>query len=117
MRKTGFGRSSAVFFSCVLCVFACATLLPGISYESYEQAILAGALLGAVYVAVRPLLRLAGGPIGCLTLGLFNIALDVGIIYLCAHVVEGFSVSGPLWALGMSAFVNIICAIVGGMNK
>jgi len=114
MRKHGTGRGSAVFFSCILCVFACAHLLPGVSYDSIEDAVLAGALLGSVYVAVRPMMRLLTGPIGCLTLGLTNTLLDVGIIYLCQRVIDGFSVDGIGWALGMALFVNVICGVVGG---
>lgn len=114
MRKSGLGRGSAVFFSCILCVFACAELLPGVTYTQPAEAILAGAMLGAVYVAVRPLLRLITSPIGCLTMGLAHVVLDVGIIYLCDTTVEGFSVAGPGWALGMALFVNVICAVVGG---
>ena len=116
MRKQGSGRSSAVFFSCILCVFACGKLMPGISYASVEDAILAGALLGSVYVAVRPILRLLTVPIGCLTLGLTNTALDVALIYLCQRIIEGFSVAGFGWALGMALFVNVICGVVSGKN-
>lgn len=117
MGKTGFGRTGAVFFSCILCAFAAEKLLPGITSEGFEQTLLTGALLGCVYAAVRPILRLVSGPIGCLTFGLSGVILDVGIIYLCARLIDGFAVQGPLWALAMALFVNVICAIAGGFGR
>ena len=117
MRKTGFGRASAVFFSCILCAFAAERLLPGVVSRDLSATLLCGAMLGCVYVAVRPVLRLATGPIGCLTMGLGSVALDVGILYLCQRAIDGFTIQSPVWALAMSLFVNLICAIAGGFGK
>lgn len=95
-------------------MFAGMKLLPGVRFASVSAALLAGSLLGVVYVVLRPILRLLSKPIGCLTLGLANAALDVVILYGCSRVVEGFTLENIWWAVALAIFVNIICAIVGG---
>lgn len=52
-------------------------------------------------------------PIGCLTLGLFGLVIDVALIYICGHFVEGFAVSGLLYAILTAVLINAVCAIVG----
>lgn len=111
-----------VFLCCVLAVPTCGVLvgdlvLPG----AWTEATLAllrpwltvGVLLGAAHLLVRPILRLLSAPIGCLTLGLFGLVIDVALIYVCAHFVEGFAVSGLLYAVLTAVLINTICAIVG----
>ena len=60
------------------------------------------------------MLRLLTAPLGCLTLGLFGLVIDVGLIYLCGALVEGFAVSGLLCAALTAVCVNAICALCGG---
>ena len=71
-----------------------------------------GVLLGFAHLFLRPILRLLSAPIGCLTLGLFGFAIDVGLIYLCAFFVEGFAVPSLTFAVLTAILVNAICAVV-----
>ena len=111
-----------VFLCCVLAVPTCGVLvgdlvLPGAWTEAtlslLRPWLTVGVLLGAAHLLVRPILRLLSAPIGCLTLGLFGLVIDVALIYVCAHFVEGFAVSGLLYAVLTAILINTICAIVG----
>lgn len=73
-----------------------------------------GALLGAAHLALRPVIRVLTAPIGCLTLGLIQPAIDVGLLYLCDHFVKGFAVGDPLDALLSVALINAITFIAAG---
>ena len=111
-----------VFLCCVLAVPTCGVLvgdlvLPGAWTEAtlslLRPWLTVGVLLGAAHLLVRPILRLLSAPIGCLTLGLFGLVIDVALIYVCAHFVEGFAVSGLLYSVLTAILINTICAIVG----
>jgi putative membrane protein len=71
-----------------------------------------GVLLGIAHLFIRPILRLLSAPIGCLTLGLFGLVIDVALIYGCAYLVDGFAVSGLVYALLTAIVINAISAII-----
>lgn len=108
-------RSWAAFLCCLLGVPTCVYLLEGaFSVDSPEKSLLAGLLLGVAHVLLRPLLRLVSAPLGCLTLGLFGIVIDVGLIYGCARLVDGFAVLSLPYAVLTALFINVMCFIVSG---
>jgi|GEM_PF-1048955 len=110
------GGIAVTFLCCVLGVPTCAKLLPGIVAADYMASLQAGVLLGAAYLLLRPGLKLLTLPIGCLTLGLTNFAIDVGLLYGCAHLIEGFSVESVIAALGTALLINGISAAAGGFR-
>ena len=114
-----------VFLCCVLAVPTCGVLvgdlvLPGAWTEAtlslLRPWLTVGVLLGAAHLLVRPILRLLSAPIGCLTLGLFGLVIDVGLIYACAALVDGFQISGILYALLTAVMINAISAVVAGRS-
>ena len=109
-----------VFLCCVLAVPTCGTLLGELTLPEAitpESLILlkpwfsVGILLGLAHLLLRPILRLLSAPIGCITLGLFGFIIDVALIYLCAYFVDGFTVSGPLYAVCTAILINAVCAV------
>lgn len=108
-------RSWLVFLCCLLGVPTAVNLMPtAFAVESPERAVAAGVVLGFFHVLLRPVLRLVSAPIGCLTLGLAGIAIDVGLIYGCARFVDGFEVLSLPFALITALFINVICFVVSG---
>jgi len=110
------GKVFITFLCCIMAMVTCPYLLPGITVSDPVQSVTAGTLLGLAYLIVRPLMRLFTLPIGCLTLGLFNLVIDVALIWGCGYLIEGFEVAGLLDALLASVLINSICAIVGGFR-
>ncbi len=111
-----------VFLCCVLAVPTCGVMVGDLTLPAqWSEATLAllrpwllvGTLLGIAHLLVRPILRILSAPIGCLTLGLFGLVIDVALIYICGHFVEGFAVSGLLYAILTAVLINAVCAIVG----
>lgn len=111
-----------VFLCCVLAVPTCGVLVGDLTLPAqWSEATLAllrpwllvGTLLGIAHLLVRPILRILSAPIGCLTLGLFGLVIDVALIYICGYFVEGFAVSGLLYAILTAVLINAVCAIVG----
>ena len=107
-------RSAIVFVCCLLSMPTCASLLSGFHAESLAASLTAGALLGALHLLIRPVARIVSLPLGCLTLGLLQPLLDLGLLYLCAGLVDGFSVTNRLHALLAVMLVNAVCFIAAG---
>ena len=107
-------RKWLAFLSCVLAMPLCATMMPGVYAQPLSSAVVAGTLLGILYLLVRPLLRLLTFPIGCLTLGLSGFVLDAGLIFVLHQFVPGFGVAGFEWAALCALLVNGLCLITGG---
>ena len=114
---TRVNRTLFVFLCCVLAIPTCVYALGLLVADEPRTAILAGALLGAAHVALRPIVRLLTKPIGCLTLGLSGFAIDVLLIYLCARLLDGFTVPKLLNAAIAAALVNATCWLIGGRHQ
>lgn len=110
------GGIAVTFLCCVLGVPTCAKMLPGIVAADVMASLQAGVLLGAAYLLLRPGLKILTLPIGCLTLGLTNFAIDVGLLYGCAYLIEGFSVESVIAAIGTALLINGISAVAGGFK-
>ena len=110
-----------IFLCCVLAVPTVAIMFGvyegQLTLELLKPALVTGALLGVAHLVLRPVLRLLSAPLGCLTLGLFGLVIDVGLIYACGSVVRGFNVPGPLYALLTAVLINAICAVAAGKRE
>ena len=118
MRKRRGGRGTVIFLCCTLAVPTVAAMM-GVyggapTPEQAAPALATGALLGVAHLFLRPVLRLISAPLGCLTLGLFGMVIDVGLLYGCDRLVEGFRIPGPLYAILTAVLINAICAVAAG---
>ena len=104
--------------TCLLAVPTVATVMGVYSGDTtlraLRPALLVGGMLGLAHILLRPLLRLLFAPVGCLTLGLFGLVIDVALIYIAASAVPGFRVPGFLYALLCALVINAVCAVAGG---
>jgi len=111
------------FLTCLLAVPTCGVLVGDLVLPAFESVssdvwfgelkpwLAVGALLGLAHLFLRPVLRFLSAPIGCLTLGLFGLVIDVLLIYLCAWLVGGFAISGPLYAILTAIVINTVSAV------
>ncbi len=84
-------------------------IVPGVTATDAIALLAAGLVLGLANALVRPVLVLLTLPITLLTLGLFLIVVNGGVLLLVAALVPGFAIddlfwSGVLAALWMSIF-------------
>lgn len=71
-----------------------AYLIPGFDVDGWVTLALAALLLGLVNAVIKPILIFLTFPITVLTLGLFLIVLNAGMLGLVAWLLPGFSIDG-----------------------
>lgn len=83
-------------------------LLSGMSFDAPSKLILAAVVLGVVNAVVRPLAFILTLPITVVTLGLFLLVLNAGMVGLVAWLIPGFQISGFWTAVGASVIVSLV---------
>ena len=82
-------------------------LVPGMSIEGTGTLVLAAFLLGLVNAIVRPLAIVLTFPITIVTLGLFLLVVNAGMLALVAALLDGFRLAGFGSALLGSVVVSL----------
>ena len=90
-------------------------LLGGLSFDSTTKLLIAAIVLGVVNAFVRPLAFILTLPLTVLTLGLFLLVLNAGMVALVAWVVPGFTVAGFWTAVGAAIIVSIVSWAASGL--
>jgi len=80
----------------------------GLHFASPAKLAVAAILLGIVNAVVRPLAFVLTLPITVLTLGLFLLVLNAGMVALVAWIVPGFTISGFWTAVGTALIVSLV---------
>jgi len=102
-------------------LWAASTIVPGVSFRSWQTLLLAALLLGIVNAVVRPILLFLTFPITILTLGLFIFVVNGISLALVAWLLPGFMLRG-LGAAILGAIVVgltswLASAFVGGSGR
>ena len=92
-------------------IWLAAYLVPGISASSTSALVWAAIALGLINAFVRPVLVLLTLPFTILTLGLFLLVLNAGMLNLAGWFVDGFEVTG-FWS---AVFGAIVVSLVSGL--
>jgi len=105
-----------------LAVLVAVHLVPDIKYEKLVDLLLATLVLGALNGFLRPLLLLGCLPLLILTLGLFLIVINAGLLMLTGELVDGFSVKWFWPAFWGALIISIVTLIAnrltgGGRSK
>jgi putative membrane protein len=93
---------------CALGLWVASQLLDGLVFTTPAKLLLAAVLLGIVNAFVRPLAFILTLPITIVTLGLFLLVLNAGMVALVAWIVPGFTITGFWTALGAALIVSIV---------
>lgn len=93
-----------------------AWLIPGITIESFQAALLAALVVGLVNIFIRPLVVILTLPVTLLTLGLFIFIINAILFGLVAYLVPGFEVDGFFPALLGSILLSIISTIINNIE-
>jgi len=73
--------------------------VPGFHVPDFTVALVASVVFGLVNGTVKPVLKLVALPITIMTLGLFSLLINAGMMALAAFLVPGFTISGFTAAL------------------
>jgi putative membrane protein len=87
--------------------------IEGIRIDDATTLVLAGALLGIMNAIVRPIAIVLTLPITILTLGLFLLVVNAGMVALVAALLPGFHIFGGFWAAFGTALIVSITGWIG----
>lgn len=111
-------RMALRFLACVGAVPLCVYLLPGVTAADYTYAVYAGAVLGVIYITLRPIAKLLLRVFNIFTLGLLYVLLDSWLVQLCSWVMlDKFHVDNFWWALATALIVNVARGFFGKAFK
>lgn len=80
-----------------LAIFLIAYLIPGIDFKGDFLSLLAAALaLGLINTFLKPILKLFFAPFLLLSLGLFAIVINTGLLWLLTKIIQDLTISG-IW--------------------
>lgn len=88
------------------------TWVPGLRIANPQTLLLAGVLLGLANAVIRPIAILLTLPITLLTLGLFLLVINAGMVALVAWMLPGMFVNG-FWAAFWSALIVSLVSMIG----
>ena len=90
-------------------------VLSGLHFAGPGVLLAAALLLGIVNAIVRPIAVILTLPLTLLTLGLFLLVINAGMVGLVALLLDGFQVDGFWTALGASLIVSIVSWAASGL--
>lgn len=88
-------------------------LVPGISVNSFTDALIAAVVFGVINITIKPVLKILAFPINMVTLGLFGFIINAFLFWLVAYLVPGFSVASVAAAIIGSFILAVILWIAG----
>ena len=103
------------FIGCVIALPIAVRLFPGVHAVYPQAAWIAGIMLGAVYLLLRPIVKFVLAPLNCMTMGLAGFLMDILFVYFVAANVAGIYVDGIFWAFITSLLVSLCREVVGSM--
>jgi putative membrane protein len=98
-----------------LAVLISAYLLPGVKVDTITTSILVALVLAFMNSIVKPILTILTIPITLITMGLFLLVINGGIILLTDKLINGFEVKGFWWALLFSFILSITTGILNAI--
>lgn len=91
-----------------LAIIIAAYLIPAVEVETLVAAFIAALVLGLINMILKPILVILTLPINILSLGLFILVINAGLVLLTSMIVPGFNVVGFLGALLFSVVLSLI---------
>jgi len=97
-------------------------LLSGVSIgdmgttNGFLTALLVAAVLGLLNTILKPLLIILTLPVTVITLGLFLLVINAGIVLLADKLIDGFTVESFWWALGFSLVLSIVQGFLNALD-
>lgn len=100
-----------------LALSAAAWLVDGVQLsDEFTQVLLVALVFGVVNALLKPILLLLSFPFLLVTLGLFTLVINAGLLLLTADLMDGLSVSGFGAAVLGSLVVSVVSVLLGGLR-
>lgn len=82
-------------------------IIPGISVENFLSAMLVCIIIALINTFIKPLVQIISLPITILTMGLFALVINAGLLMFAGYIAPGFEVDGFLSALIGSILLSL----------
>ena len=83
--------------------------LPGFTvYGDYVSFLIGGAVLAFISMVIRPIVRLITAPIVWLTLGLFNLVINMGLLFIADWILPQLEITGFTTLLIASIIIALV---------
>jgi putative membrane protein len=100
-----------------LAVWASTYVIRGVTYDTWQNLLVAALVLGILNTLVKPALVFISLPAVILSLGLFLVIINALLLMLTARLVEGFHVAGFWPAVGASLMVSAVSMLLGAGSR
>lgn len=90
-----------------------AWVLPGVQASSAQLALLAGLVLAALYLVIRPIAKLIAAPIDLFSFGIVGVLVDTGLVGLTAAMFGGLRIAGFWWTVAVAGIVCLLRMVFG----
>ena len=80
------------------------------TWDRIKIAFITGLLLGLINLLIKPIVKILSIPINILTLGLFNIIINAGMLWIVDLIIKGLEIDG-LWGYVWGSLVISIISI------
>ncbi|MBB6328167.1 putative membrane protein [Algoriphagus iocasae] len=87
--------------------------LKGIHIDTFMTGFILAAVIILINLLIKPILVFLTFPITIITLGLFLLVINAGVIIIADRIIPGFEVDGFWWALLFSIVLSIINSLFG----
>lgn len=92
-----------------------AKMFAGLTFDSAGTLLAAALLLGIVNAVIRPVAVILTLPLTLVTLGLFLLVINAGMLALVAWMLQGFHISSFWTAVGASIVVSVTSWLASGL--
>ncbi len=100
-----------------LALFITQLVVTGINFDSVISLFVSAVVVSIVNTFIRPFAQLISLPITVLTLGIFALVVNAGMLALAAWVVPGFHIDGFWAAFWGSILLSIVSTILSWISK
>jgi len=115
------GRGLLILFAKLainaLALLVVSAILPGIRFDNTNTMIAAAVVLALVNTYLRPVVVLLTLPINVLTLGLFTVVINAGMLKLVSWLIPAFHVDDFWTALGGALIISIVSFLLNWFLK
>ncbi len=94
-----------------------AWIVPGISVDSFLNALIVSVIIALINVFIKPILVLVTLPINIVTLGLFTLVINALLFMFVSHIAPGFEVDGFLSAFIGALLLSILSVGINSIGS
>ncbi len=105
-------RSMTKLLACGVSLWLVSQIFAAASFSNFGALAGTAVIMWLLNLTVRPILKILTIPIGCLTLGLSYLLIDVFCIWLADRLIPGISLGGFLPMLTAALLASLISSVL-----